>query len=123
MVFNKLFTYGKGLVKKSYTLYGIGRDIFDYSRLVVKNRLLQSKHSRGKSEGGHSSKDALLAREKNRLEMEKNFVVPESDTYWKTKAHGPDYVVKENLYAKKETLTQNFNSNKMQRNFENHQGN
>lgn len=122
MVFNKLYNYGKGLVEKSFTLYGIGRDIIDYSRLVVKNRLLLSK-GRGQLKAHKSSKDALLAREKTRVEMEKNFVIPESNSYWKTQTHGPDYVMKDNLYAKRETLTQNFNSNKMQRNYENHQGN
>lgn len=123
MVFNKLYNYGKGLVKKSFTLYGIGRDIIDYSRLVVKNRLLLRKHYHGQLKANKSSKDALLAREKTRVEMEKNFVIPESNSYWKTQAHGPDFVMKDNLYAKRENLTQNFNSNKMQRNYENHQGN
>lgn len=122
MVFKTLFTYSKGFIQKSFTLYGIGRDILDYGRLVVKNRLLHGKRGENQT-GSKSSKEALLAREKDRVELEKNFVIPESDNYWKAKTKGPDYIVKDNPFAKVDTIHKNFNSNKMQRNYENHQGN
>lgn len=121
MLFNKLFIYGKGFIQKSFTLYGIGRDILDYGRLVVKNRLLHT-NQKGRLEKNKSSNEALLAREKDRARIEKNFLIPEKDFHRKTQQE-PDYIVKNNMFAKLDTITKNFNSNKSQRNFENHQGN
>lgn len=121
MLFNKLFVLGKGFIQKSFTLYGVGRDILDYGRLVVKNRLLHN-NKKGRLDKKKGSSEALLAREKDRARIEKNFVIPENDFQQKAQQE-PEYIVKNNMFAKLDTITKNFNSNKSQRNFENHQGN
>lgn len=123
MLFNKLFDYRKNLMGKTTALMGIGRDIYDFSRMIIKRRLFKTSP---RSLEQRKSNDALLAREKQRVaEVEKNFLMPET--------HGTEAEKqKRNRFLKNEDFkyhgplnsAPNFqNANKWQRNYDNHQGN
>jgi hypothetical protein len=121
MLFKKIITYPKNLMDRASSYIEIGKDILDYGREVIKERLEaqpSGKHSKNPSE--------KIPKE---LVIEKNFIIPKADNSFikgKQESLRASQGITDHSgcsYHGPGKPGENVNSNMAQRNFENHQGN
>ena len=133
-MFNRIKDYKKELLRQGSTYFAIGRDIYDYGRDLIQERLnenLQDENTEELSERSTQEpvNKAENQKERKRKNMQKNFEVPE-----------PNNAIekgKQESLAKSQGIAdhsgssyhgpgkpgEKSNASMWQRNFDNHQGN
>jgi hypothetical protein len=114
MVFDRIKDFGLGAFERATSYVGLGRDIFEAGRKVYEDWKLEQKDAARK--GPDIVTDSA---EQSRRNLQKNFSVKE--------ATGADELARQTSLKShiklEERASEALNTNKWQRNFDNHQGN
>ena len=125
MIFDKFSEIRKNLMNRGATYYALGKDVFEYGRDLIKEKMEERQ-----SFGTGSPKEDSTSTGKKRKNLKKNFSVPDP--------HDPSIEAKiQSLESHGDEGNQHVasgyhgagkagnktNANKLQRNYDNHQGN
>lgn len=119
MVFDRIVTLGKGYYERGTDLWNLGRNMFDASFKVYQDWKTGDAEP-ATAESSESKNAAATAEETNlRTELEKNFAQkPAGD-----QAELAKQTSMKSHKVKAPKVGEKWNSNMVQKNFENHQGN
>lgn len=127
MIFEKIASLRKNFMNRGATYYALGKDVYEYGRDLIKERMSQKNSAESSSAQNQDGADYL--KDIKRKNLERNFSMPDPND--------PSELAKQKSYKQSQGVSdhsgssyngpgkpgENVNSNMAHRNFDNHQGN